>query len=96
MTFQWRGQDYLSEGSGNGIAATLTHGGVSMIIKVSHYDDQYALEEAIDDFIAKCDARRQWRAVAAARRLQDQITRQKRNKKSERLASLGITPSHDG
>lgn len=67
-----------------------------MIVRLSHYDQQYALEEALEDFIAKCDRQMQWRAVEAAKSLHDQITRQRWNKQSARLVTIDSTPTHDG
>jgi len=71
LTLQWRGRHYSIGRSGNGIAATVTHGGLEMIVKISHYDQQYALLEALEDFIKK--HKKRWRAVKAAKSLHEQV-----------------------
>lgn len=43
-----------------------------MIVKID-IDQIYVLQEAIDDFIAKCDRVRHWRAVEAAESLAEQL-----------------------
>jgi hypothetical protein len=43
-------------------------------IKVSHPDQADVLHEALDDFIAKCDHKKHWRAIAAAEDLKAQLT----------------------
>ncbi len=83
MTVQWRGWDYSIVRSGNGIAAMLTHGGLEMIVRLSHVDQKYVLLEAIEDFIAKCDAKKQWRAVDAARDLYEQVNKVTKKAQSE-------------
>jgi fructosamine-3-kinase len=44
-----------------------------MTVTITHIDQLYVLQEAIDDFIAKCDADRQWRAVLAAEAIAAQL-----------------------
>ena len=83
MTVQWRGWDYSIERSGNGIAATITHGGLGMIVRLSHVDQQYVLLEALEDFIAKCDKQKQWRAIDAARDLYEQVDKKTKTAKTE-------------
>lgn len=73
MTFQWRGQDYASDGSDTGFAATHADGAVNVIIKISHADQIDVLHEALADFIEKCDSEQHWRAVAAAKDLLEQL-----------------------
>ena len=46
-----------------------------MIVRLSHVDQKYVLLEAIEDFIQKCDAKKQWRAVDAARDLYEQVNK---------------------
>lgn len=44
-----------------------------MIVTIDHIDQLYVLQEAIDDFVAKCDREKHWRAVKAAEALAAQL-----------------------
>ena len=44
-----------------------------MTVTITHIDQLYALQEAVEDFIAKCDRARQWRAVLAAEAIAAQL-----------------------
>ena len=50
-----------------------------MIVKISHYDQQYALLEALEDFIKKCHGqggyKKRQRAIDAARELHAQLNK---------------------
>jgi hypothetical protein len=74
LAFQWRGRHYSADSSDDGFAATDTEGAVAVTIKVSHPDQADVLHEALDDFIAKCDHKKHWRAIAAAEDLKAQLT----------------------
>lgn len=54
-----------------------------MIVRLSHVDQKYVLLEAIEDFIAKCNKQKQWRAVDAARDLYEQVNKATRKTKTE-------------
>jgi len=79
LTLQWRGRHYSFRRSGNGFAAIVSHGGLEMIVKISHYDQQYALLEALEDFIKKCHGqggyKKRRRAIDAARELHAQLNK---------------------
>lgn len=42
-------------------------------IDLTHIDQLYVLQEALDDFLAKCDRRKHWRAVEQAEALAAQL-----------------------
>jgi fructosamine-3-kinase len=54
-------------------AVSISHGGDNMIVTIDHIDQLYVLQEAIDDFVAKCDREKHWRAVKAAEALAAQL-----------------------
>jgi len=55
--------------------ATATEGELSMIVTIAHVDQVYVLQEALEDFAAKIEPSRQWRASAAVQDLLAQVNR---------------------
>lgn len=59
--------------SGN-VAATVTTRRLDVKLNLTHIDQVYVLQEAVELFIAKCDGTRHWRAAEEASELASKLS----------------------